>query len=111
MCQRQRSRGTIAIASYNIQDGRKGGVNSAVCAFKKERINVAILQETKIAQARFAPRAYRGYTIRVSPSIGKHCGGVGLVYHRNKRFTVENAKVVGPNVILFEMVFHELERW
>ena len=69
------------------------------------------MQETKIAQAKFAPRAYRGYTIRVSPSSGKNCGGVGLVYRKSKRFSVENAKVVGPNVISFEMVLHKLEQW
>ena len=62
-------------------------------------------------QAKFAPRAYRGYTIRVSPSSGKNCRGVGLVYRKNRRFSVENTKVVGPNVISFELVLYKLERW
>ena len=109
--QRRRASGTISIASYNVRDGRRGGLHSAVRSLKRGRVDVAFLQETKIAKAKFAARAYRGYTIRVTPASGKNCGGVGLVYRETKRFSVENAKVVGPNVISFLLITHKKERW
>ena len=55
-------------------------------------VDVAVLQETKIAKANFAAWSYRGYTIRVSPPSDKNCGGVGLVVRETKCFKVENAK-------------------
>ena len=109
--QRRRTSGTISVASYNVRDGRRGGLYSAVRALRRGRVDVAILQETKIAKAKFAPRSYKGYTTRVAPSSGKNCGGVGLVYKETSRFSVENAKVVGPNVVSFHLVTHEKERW
>ena len=44
------------MASYNVRDGRKGGMNSAVRALKEGGVDVAVVQETKIADADFAPR-------------------------------------------------------
>ena len=98
----------------NIQySGRAagGGLHSAVRALRKSRVDVAVLQETKIAQARFAPRRYKGFTIRVAPSSGENCGGVALVTRENSLFRTENERVIGPNVILFEMVIAKDERW
>ena len=66
------------MASYNIQDGRQGGLYSAVHTLRKLKVDVAVLQETKIAQARFTPRCFEGYTIRVAPTSGKNCGNVAL---------------------------------
>ena len=109
--QRWRTCGTITLASYNIRDGRRGGVNSAARALRKGRIDVAVVQETKIVDATFAPRKYRGYTIRVTPPIGKNCGGVGLLVRETDHFVVENVAVKGPNVISFQLVTGEEERW
>ena len=77
---------------------------------QRGRVDTAVLQETKIAKANFAARNYRGYTIRVAPSSGKNCGGVGLVFKETGHFTVENAKVVGPNVVSFQLLTKEDER-
>ena len=86
-------------------------MHSAVRSLRRGRIDVAVLQETKIAKANFAARSYRGYTIQVSPSSGKNCGGVGLAVRETKRFTVENPKVVGPNVLSFQLLTRKDERW
>ena len=93
--QRRRTRGTISVASYNVRDGRRGGLYSAVRALRRGRVDVAILQETKIAKAKFAPRTHEGYTIRVAPSSGKNCGGVGLVYKETSRFLLKTRKSWG----------------
>ena len=66
---------------------------------------MTILQELKIAKAKFATWSYRGYTIRVSPSSGKIC------VRETKWFTVKNAKVVSPNIISFQLLTRKDERW
>ena len=43
--QRRRARGADMIASYNIREGRKGGVHSAVRILKKGQLNIYVLQE------------------------------------------------------------------
>ena len=42
---------------------------------------------------------------------GKHCSGVELVVTETKQFAVENAKVVGPNAISFQMATRKDEQW
>ena len=88
------------MATYNIRDGRQGGLYSAVRALRKSKVDVAVLQETKIAQAKFAPRRYKGFTIRVAPTSGQNCGGVALAVRENSLFRTENERIVGPNVSL-----------
>ena len=66
-------------------------------------MDVAVLQETKISQAKFAPRRFKGYTMRVAPTNGQNCGGVVLAV-REIPSSIENERIVGPNVISFEMV-------
>ena len=80
-------------------------------SLKRGRVDVAVLQETKIVKAKFAAWSYRGYTLRVPPSSGKNCGGIGLVVGEANRFTVESAKVVGPNVISFQLLTRKDGRW
>ena len=80
-------------------------------SLKRGRVEVAVLQETKIPKGKFAAQSYRGYTIRMSPSSGKNCGGVELVVPETKRFTVESAKVVGSKVISFQLLMRKDERW
>ena len=63
----RRTCGTIKVASYNIRDGRRGGLQSAVRALQNGRVDVVVVQEGKIANAKFAPRSYRGYTKCVTP--------------------------------------------
>ena len=101
----------MRMATYNIRDGRQGGLYSAARALRKSKVDVAVLQETKIAKAKFAPRRAEGYTIRVAPTSGRNCGGVALAVRENSLFRTENERIVGPNVISFEMVVARNERW
>ena len=72
---------------------------------------VTVLQETKIAQAKFAPWRFKRFTIRVPPTSGQNCGGVALAVRENSLFRTENERIAGPNVISFEMVVAKDERW
>ena len=73
--------------TYNIRDGRKGGLYSAVRALRKSKVDVAVLlHEMKIAQAKFTPRRFKGSTIRVAPTSGRNCGGVAPGVRENSLF-------------------------
>ena len=51
------------------------------------------------------------FTHTPNKGSGKNCGDVRLVVRETKRFTVENAKVEGPNVLSFQMLTGKNERW
>ena len=64
------------MATYNIRDGCQGGLYSAAKALRKGRVDVAVVQETKITEAKFAARKFRGYDIRVTPPSDKTAAGL-----------------------------------
>ena len=91
------------MASYNIRDGRNGGLQSAARALDKAKVDIAVLQEVKITDAKFATRKWVGYEILTASAGTVKYRGIALLMKENDTFTIENEKVVGPNVISFEM--------
>ena len=75
-------------------------------------VDIAVLQEVKITNPQFATRRYEGYDVLTAAAgrdtngkAGGACGGVALLVRADdKRFVVENAEVVGKNVISCEVV-------
>ena len=53
----------------------------------------------KIKDAKFATRKWAGYDILTASAGTAKCGGIALLVKENDAFTIENEKVVGPNVI------------
>ena len=111
---RRKRRGKwISIASYNIRDGRNGGLQSAARALGRTMVDIAVLQEVKITDTRFATRKWAGYEILTAAAGTANCGGVALLVRESDghSFSIENAKVIGPNVISCEMVTGRHKRW
>jgi len=109
---------TISIATWNIRDGRNGGLYSAARALDEfSNIDIAVVQETKFTEEEimYAPKCYRGYRIRTAPRCtDSPSGGVSLLYREDKRKTpyrVENDRAAAPNIITFELVTGDKERW
>ena len=75
-------------------------------------VDIAVLQEVKIVNPQFAPRRYAGYgmvTVAAGRDTNDRAGGAFggvalLVREDDRRFVVENAEVVGKNVISCEVV-------
>ena len=103
----------IKMATYNIRDGRQEGLQSATRALGRTGADIAFLQEVKIKDPKFATKRFDGYEIRTAAAGTARCGGVALLVRENNEwaFTVENEKVVGPNVISFELVTGRHKRW
>ena len=106
-CQRQGS-GAISIATYNALDWRNGGLESAERALDLAGVHIAVVQETKFTNADFATKRWAGYTIRNGVAGSINCGGIFLLYKEGvdtrDLYRVENDKVIGTNVIAFELI-------
>ena len=69
----------------------------AARALDRAKIDIAVLQEVKKIMTAGAGTA--------------NCGGITLLVKENNTFTIENEKVVGPNVISSEMLTGPHKRW
>ena len=78
-------------------------------------VGVAFVQETKMVNITFATCSFEEYSILAAAADSKRRGGVALLVKDREGFRVENEKVVGPNVISFELITSgdegEGERW
>ena len=103
----------ISMASYNIRDGRNGGLQLAARALDRSMGDITVVQEVKIKDAKYATRKWEGYEL-LTASVGTaNCGGVALLVRENNdwAFTIEIKKAVGPNVISCEIVTGPWKRW
>ena len=69
----------ISIAIYNILDGRNGGLESAARALDRGGVHIAVLQECKFEDAKYATKAASGYKILTDAAGSRNCGGVALM--------------------------------
>ena len=99
----ERKGSEIALACYNIRDGRNTGLLSAARALDHANVDVAFLQEVKMMNPKFASRSGYGYTIVTTGAGTARCGGVSLLSRKSDLFSIEEAKPWGPNVISWEM--------
>jgi hypothetical protein len=95
--------GSIAIASYNIPNGRNGGLESACQAMAAMDVDIGIFQETKVTGGIYT-RMSSGYSVVASNAASVHHGGIALFWQPNKSYEVEDWRVRGPNVLLFVIV-------
>ena len=111
--------GTVTIATYNVRDGRGGGedgeeflgIVSAARAMEMIGVDVAVLQETKIVDPEFASRSFGDYSILAAAADSERRGGVALLVRESDAFTVENERARGANIISFELITGQEERW
>ena len=58
-----RKQGEITVMSYNIRNGRSMGLLSAARTLGHANVNIAVVQETKIADPTFPPKKGFGYSV------------------------------------------------
>ena len=88
----ERKGSEIALASYNIRDGRNAGLLSAARALDHANVDVAFLQEVKMKNPKFASRTGYGYTIVTTAAGTMRCGGVLLMTRKSDLFSIKEAK-------------------
>ena len=93
----------IKFGTYNIRNGRNGGLESALQRMAQANIELGVFQETKCTDGFYA-RASAGYRVIATDAPSRHRGRVALFYRAEANFAVEEVREYGPNVLSFKVV-------
>ena len=99
----------IRFGTYNIRNGRKGGLEAALRGMSQANMDLGILQETKLTDGNYT-RGSAGYSVIATDAPSRHRGGVALFYRSKPHFVVEAVERFGPNVLGFQVETGE-RRW
>ena len=92
----------IRFGTYNIRNGRSGGLESALQGMAQASIDLGVFQETKCTYGIYT-RESAGYRIVATDAPSRHRGVVALFYRPLPLFAVEDVREYGPNVLSFEV--------
>jgi hypothetical protein len=95
--------GSFTMASYNIQSGCNGGLESALQAMKLMGVDVGILLERKLTKGVYT-RWSSGYHVRATHALSAGQGGISLFWRASDLYEVEEVELHGPNVLSFQLV-------
>ena len=95
--------GLFTVASYNIQSGRNGGLESALQAMKRMGVDCGILLETKLTNGVYTHWS-SGYNVLSTHAPSKWQGGISLFWRASETYEVEEVEIRGPNVLTFQPV-------
>ena len=105
---RTRTRGStkekvpIKFSTYNIRNGRNGGLESALRGMAQANIDLGVFQEMKCRDGIYT-RESAVYCVVATDALSQHCGGVALIYRPSSLFAVEAVRDYGPNMLSFEV--------
>ena len=91
----------IILRTYNIRNGRNGGLESALQGMSQANMDLGIFQETKFTE-RIYTRDSARYLVVATDAPSQHRGGVALFYQPSPLFVVEAVRKFGPNVLSFQ---------
>ena len=81
----------IKFGTYNIRNGRKGGLESALRGMAQANIDLGVFQETKCTDGIYT-RESAGYRVVATDAPSRHRGGVVLFYKPSAQFAVEEVR-------------------
>ena len=113
MCQStgKYTRGAVPISfgTYNIHNGRNGGLESALRGMSQVNMDLGIFQETKATDGIYT-RGSAGNSIIATDAPSRHCSRVSVFHQPVPHFAVEAFHQFGPNVVGFQLVTG-VRRW
>ena len=71
----------IKFCTYNIRNGRNGGLEAALRGMEQANLDMGILQETKITDGVYT-RASAGYRVVATDMPSRHSGGIAMFYRK-----------------------------
>ena len=92
----------IRFGTYNIRNGRNGGLGAALRGMSQANMDLGILQETKLTDGVYTRRS-AGYSVIATDAPRRHRGGVTIFYRSEPHFVVEAVEKFVPNVIGFQL--------
>ncbi len=94
---------SFTMASYNIQSGRNGVLESALQAMKLMGVNFCILLETKLTKGVYT-RWSSGYNIRSTHAPSAWQGGISLFWRASERYEIEEVELRRTNRLSFQLI-------
>ena len=99
----------IGFGTYNIRNGRNGGLEAALQGMSQANMDLGILQDTKLTDGIYT-RGSADYSVIAMNVLSRHHGGVALFYRSEPHFVVEAVEKFGPNVLGFQLATG-VRRW
>jgi hypothetical protein len=95
----------LTMASYNIQSGCNGGLESALQPMKLMVVNFGVLLETTLTKGVYMHWS-SGYNVQSTHAPSTWQGGISLFFGggANERYEINEVELHGPNVLLFQLV-------
>ena len=93
----------IRFGTYDIRNGRNGGLESVLRGVSQAKMDLGIFQETKVMYGIYT-RGSAGYSVVATDASSRHRGGVAVFPWPALHFAVESVQKFGPNVIGFQLV-------
>ena len=78
----------IRFGTYNIRNGRNGGLDVALRGMSQANMDLGILQETKLTYGVYT-RGSASYSVIATDAPSRHRGGVAIFYRSEPHFVVE----------------------
>ena len=100
----------IKFGTYNIRNGRNGGLEEALRGMEQANMDLGIMQETNITNGVYT-HASSGYLVVATDAPSRHRGGIAMFYREGAGFAVEELSPYGPNVISFKVVTGQRRRY
>ena len=92
----------IRFGTYNIRNGRNGGLGLLLQGMSQSNMDIGIFQETKVTDGIYT-RGSAGYSVVAMEALSRHRGGVAIFHRLAPHFAVEVVQQFGPNVIRFQL--------
>ena len=92
----------IRFGTYNIRNGRNGGLESALWGMAQANMDLGIFQETECTDGIYT-RDSDGYSAISTDAPSRHRGGVAVFYRPSPHFVVEAVQQFGPNIFSFQL--------
>ena len=92
----------IRFGTYNIRNGRSGGLESKLRGMAQANIGLGVFQETKCTDGIYT-RESAGYRVVATDAPIQYRGGVALFYRPSSLFAVEAVREYRPNVLSFKV--------
>ena len=93
----------ICFGSYNIRNGRNGGIELALLAMAQENMDLGVLYEMKII-GRFYTCFLSDYNMLVLETPSNHQRGIALLLRKSPHWQIKAHKSFGPHVLSFQLV-------
>ena len=88
----------IRFGTYNICNGRNGGLESALRGMSQANIDLGIFQEKKNTNGVYSLGSER-YSVVSTVALSRHHGGVAVFYWPSLCFAVEAVQQFGHNIV------------